>query len=411
MTEEKERLKLSKLSYFLYYIVLFFAYWFGSHRFDFDGDGDFDPEDVQAYLQDKGFLSRNFKKAVKKKPLDKSSDEPPPDSIGSPSLIPTPSGMHPKSKRVQKHRHPLDTDKTASADFQDFLGAEGGDHSLEVSALEKIIDKQIPPVFILTECVVVLLFWFIFMFVEAGKNSDTSPLQVKAGLDSISSGSFDLRWSNSDCDDFRPQIWRWWTYQFTHIGAMHVLMNIFLCLMMGIPLEGIHGWPRMALMFNVGVIGGALLYYVNDAHKSVVGCSGGCYALIGIHLADLIMNWQQKKFRLPTLLLIVILAAVDILSYMASLSDENASQSAHVGGAISGLIIGVLVCRNLKKKKWEYVVMGVMATLGVILVVFCLIWCYSADAGPINIWEAASGTSGHCWTRQIYFREVNENEW
>ena len=28
--------------------VLFFAFWFGSARFDMDGDGDFDPEDVQA---------------------------------------------------------------------------------------------------------------------------------------------------------------------------------------------------------------------------------------------------------------------------------------------------------------------------------------------------------------------------
>merc|ERR1719277_1272699 len=132
----------------------------------------------------------------------------------------------------------------------------------------------------------------------------TDPLTAKAGIDSFKPCWVDLRLSTGCGDalqDQRFQAWRWLTYQWTHVGIMHVLMNVFLNCLLGIPLEGLHGPLRMAVMFNVGVFGGACCYFLSDAHTVVVGCSGGCYALIGMHVADLIMNWAQKKFRWPTL--------------------------------------------------------------------------------------------------------------
>lgn len=102
-----------------------------------------------------------------------------------------------------------------------------------------------------------------------------------------------LRLAGDSCEDLRAQVWRWWTYQFTHVGAVHVMMNAALNVVLGIPLELMHGSLRVALMFNIGVVGGAMCYSVNDAHTVVVGCSGGCYALIGTHIADLLMNWRS----------------------------------------------------------------------------------------------------------------------
>lgn len=52
MAEQDDKVKPAKVAYVIYYVVLFFAYWFGASRFDVDGDGDFDPEDVEAYLED-----------------------------------------------------------------------------------------------------------------------------------------------------------------------------------------------------------------------------------------------------------------------------------------------------------------------------------------------------------------------
>jgi membrane associated rhomboid family serine protease len=51
-----------RFAYACYYMLLFFAYFFGASSFDHNDDGQFDPEDVQAYLQDKGIMKRNFKR-------------------------------------------------------------------------------------------------------------------------------------------------------------------------------------------------------------------------------------------------------------------------------------------------------------------------------------------------------------
>merc|ERR1712228_581921 len=106
----------------------------------------------------------------------------------------------------------------------------------------------------------------------------------------------------------RGEIWRWWSWQFSHGGISHVGLNTLLALIFGIPLEGFHGSWRMVLMFNLGVFGGSCAVMVWDVHRQTVGMSGGVYALLGIMLADLIMNWSQKSFRYCCLMMLLFLA-------------------------------------------------------------------------------------------------------
>jgi len=256
----------------------------------------------------------------------------------------------------------------------------------------------------------VLTLWFIMAIVQSGKYN-SALLETKAGFDSFAEDMTDLRLAGPLCEDYRSQIWRWLTYQFTHVGAWHVLQNVFLNVMLGIPLEAIHGWWRTAIMFNVGVFGGACFYFIADAHTAVVGCSGGCYAVIGIHIADVIMNWSQKKFRLPTVAMISCLVGIDLLTYALSTDDGSKSHAAHVGGAIAGLIIGVLVCKNTHVKAHERVVAGVLAVFGAVLVAFSLGWMGAQHDGPLNIFEAAGGESGWCWVRQIYNAAYDATSW
>merc|ERR1719264_457212 len=119
-------------------------------------------------------------------------------------------------------------------------------------------------------------------------------------------------------------------------------------LLLGIPLEGLHGpWWTM-FMYNVGVFGGACCYWLGDNHKSVVGMSGGCYALIGMHIANLLLNWKEQKFRKPTLVFIFALTVVDVLAYALSLGPNNASHAAHLGGFLAGTLVGVVFGKNVK---------------------------------------------------------------
>ena len=52
--------------------------------------------------------------------------------------------------------------------------------------------------------------------------------------------------------DERAEIWRFFTYQYLHAGLPHLLVNIIMQLLIGIPLEMVHGTTRIAIIYTVG---------------------------------------------------------------------------------------------------------------------------------------------------------------
>jgi len=59
--------------------------------------------------------------------------------------------------------------------------------------------------------------------------------------------------------------------------------------MLGIPLEMVHGWWRVLLVYLAGVLAGSLGTSVTDPTVYLAGASGGVYALITAHLATICM--------------------------------------------------------------------------------------------------------------------------
>lgn len=151
-------------------------------------------------------------------------------------------------------------------------------------------------------------------------------------------------------------------------------MNQVMNLLLGIPIEGLHGTFRTILMYNIGVLGGGLSYVLGDAHRSVVGCSGGCYALLGLHFGGLLLNWRQTKFRKPVLFMLIMITLVELVSYYGLHSGEETSHTAHVGGVVAGLIIVVLVGRNSVLEFSDKVYRVIAVALGLFLVVWSMAW-------------------------------------
>eukprot|EP00429_Kryptoperidinium_foliaceum_P054152 CAMPEP_0176091590 /NCGR_PEP_ID=MMETSP0120_2-20121206/45878_1 /TAXON_ID=160619 /ORGANISM="Kryptoperidinium foliaceum, Strain CCMP 1326" /LENGTH=506 /DNA_ID=CAMNT_0017425489 /DNA_START=63 /DNA_END=1583 /DNA_ORIENTATION=+ len=459
--------KVSFASRAIYSVVLFFAYWFGASRFDIDRDGDFDAEDVEAYLKDEATLAKNFRQSRTSRersrrsgrasnvrssstsvrgastmlrsmtwPKDRNSvaatssqpvasqsvasqpvDEAATVTMSAPACLPGPLGVAralPVGRSVNLDAPP-ESQGAGAQDWRTDEAEHGGEdegaiEERDEKVLEKTLDLQLIPWFIIFHCFTVVSLWLIFAtlrYIETGE----SLLKTQAGLDSIGEGSTDLRLADEDCLDRRAEVWRWFTYQYTHVGVMHVVMNAFLTAVLGIPLEGLHGSLRMLVMYNVGVVGGALCYAVTDAHTFVVGCSGGCYALIGISFADLLLNWGQRRFRIHSLVFLTILVGADAVAYLMSLDPELVSHSAHVGGCVAGLLIGCLIGRDEKVHRWELVVIGIMGVIGFTLTLFCVAWLFVQDTGPRNIWEAADGKLGWCWVKQIYSKAIDRTSY
>eukprot|EP00931_Biecheleriopsis_adriatica_P060620 TRINITY_DN36417_c0_g1_i1.p1 TRINITY_DN36417_c0_g1~~TRINITY_DN36417_c0_g1_i1.p1 ORF type:complete len:557 (+),score=98.00 TRINITY_DN36417_c0_g1_i1:176-1672(+) len=247
------------------------------------------------------------------------------------------------------------------------------------------------PKFILTQCALLFITYAV-LTLTTGKQL--------AGLETFFPGQTDLAltdpMSEGECKDFRFQVWRAITYQYSHASWEHMLGNILLMLLCGISLEGFHGSLRLFFMFEIGVLGGAGNVYVWDSHARVVGMSGGAYALLGIQLGDVVLNWERKSAPWRLLLLVTI-AFAEILLYLLNPAEEI-SYTAHAGGGIAGLLVCVVFGRNLTINTYdlEKEVRQVSVVLLICLAAFSIGWSL-INWAPMNITEQVQW----CWARQV----------
>ncbi|GMT17273.1 hypothetical protein PFISCL1PPCAC_8570, partial [Pristionchus fissidentatus] len=187
----------------------------------------------------------------------------------------------------------------------------------------------------------------------------------------------------------RAEVWRFWTYQFLHAGITHLAGNIIMQCVVGFPLEIVHKVWRIGPLYTMAVISGALLQYCLDPSTSLVGCSGGVYALITAHLANVFLNWAEMPFRWVRLGIVGVYMSFDIGStvYRRIYVGEcdQISHAAHIGGAITGFCFGIVILHNMVKHRWEQVV-RIICIVGYIvffiaMVVFTIV--QSPTASPI----------------------------
>lgn len=73
----------------------------------------------------------------------------------------------------------------------------------------------------------------------------------------------------------KRDLWRFFTYMFVHVGFVHLLTNLAVQTLLGIPLELVHKYWRVGSLYLLGVMSGALLFFVFDRNVYLAGASGG----------------------------------------------------------------------------------------------------------------------------------------
>ncbi|PAA68889.1 hypothetical protein BOX15_Mlig016071g2, partial [Macrostomum lignano] len=181
----------------------------------------------------------------------------------------------------------------------------------------------------------------------------------------------------------RWEAWRFVSYMLLHNGYIHLIFNCFFQLVLGTLLELVHKFWRVGLVYLLGVIAGSLASSCFDSRTYLAGASGGCYALIGAHFANVMMNWEEMQFDwlkspisfigsgVVRLSILLLLAGGDtglaVYSRYTSEKDSRTSFAAHGGGFLAGLLIGVPLLRNLDVKNWEKVLYWIFLILFLLL--------------------------------------------
>jgi rhomboid-related protein 1/2/3 len=76
-----------------------------------------------------------------------------------------------------------------------------------------------------------------------------------------------------------------------------LVVNLAVQIFIGIPLEMVHGWWRVLLIYVTGVVAGSLGTSMTDPMSKLAGASGGVYSLITAHIATIILVSGGSRSR------------------------------------------------------------------------------------------------------------------
>ncbi|XP_059509564.1 rhomboid-related protein 3 isoform X4 [Stegostoma tigrinum] len=181
----------------------------------------------------------------------------------------------------------------------------------------------------------------------------------------------------------RRQAWRYLSYIFMHVGVEHLGFNVVLQLLVGVPLEMVHGAVRISFIYLAGVLAGSLAASVADMTAPVAGSSGGLYALVSAHLANVVMSWsgmrcQFKLIRMGIAMICMSLEfgrAVWLRFHPANHpAYTHPSFVTHLGGVLVGITLGVVVLRNYEQRLHEQSIWWIFLLIYLLFVVFAVLW-------------------------------------
>ena len=86
---------------------------------------------------------------------------------------------------------------------------------------------------------------------------------------------------------------------------LHLCFNLVVQLLVGLPLEMVHGSTRIGIVYMSGVLAGSLGTSIFDSDVCLVGASGGVYALLAAHLSNVLLNYNSMRCGILRLLGII----------------------------------------------------------------------------------------------------------
>ncbi|MDY3068245.1 MAG: rhomboid family intramembrane serine protease [Parabacteroides sp.] len=134
--------------------------------------------------------------------------------------------------------------------------------------------------------------------------------------------------------------WRTVTCNFIHIGIIHILMNMYALLYIGIFLEQFIGSRKLIIAYFLTGLFSALLSLMIHPEIISAGASGSIFGLYGIFLSYLLFNHRIDKHQRKSLLYSI--GFFVVYNLLLGAGKEGIDNAAHIGGLISGAILGII---------------------------------------------------------------------
>jgi len=187
---------------------------------------------------------------------------------------------------------------------------------------------------------------------------------------------------DQDCIDVRGQIWRLWLYQLVPSSYIHLFYNVVVQVVFGLPINLVHGNWRTLLVYQMGVPVAALTVGFCVPQKIVsttlTSFVGGVYAILGVHIGNLLLNWIETKHGLLNrwVRLAILAVVIGFESLILGVDpDPQTSPSMHAGALITGALASVVLFNNLDMTHFERTYLIPIAKwLLIAYIIFCVAW-------------------------------------
>lgn len=144
------------------------------------------------------------------------------------------------------------------------------------------------------------------------------------------------------------QWWRVVTSMFLHAGFLHVLFNMFSLFLFGPELEQIAGKLRfLTIYFLAGIFGNVAAFVFENGFYASVGASGAVFGIFG-SFGALVYYTRKTMPQLKQIMMPII-----IISVIFTFLTPNVNIWGHLGGLITGFILGLIYFTPKNIIKWR----------------------------------------------------------
>jgi rhomboid protease GluP len=173
--------------------------------------------------------------------------------------------------------------------------------------------------------------------------------------------------------DYRPltingEWWRLLTSMFLHNGIVHLLANMFTLIYIGKLLEPNLGKLRFASAYLFTGIAASLASTMWNDNLVSAGASGAIFGLCGVFLATLSIHIIERQARKNMLIGLGVFVAYNLI---AGAFKEGVDNPAHIGGLLSGLLIGEAYRTSLKKPEAALLERKTVAAIAMVFLIIC----------------------------------------
>ncbi len=142
--------------------------------------------------------------------------------------------------------------------------------------------------------------------------------------------------------------WRLFSSMFLHFGIIHLLMNMYCLFTIGVYLEPMLGKIKYITAYIcTGILASTVSLWWHTEATNSAGASGAIFGLYGLFFSLLTTDLIPKSVRGALLKNIGIFIVFNLVYGMKGGVDN----AAHIGGLISGFVIGYLYLINIRAQK------------------------------------------------------------